>query len=102
MSASTFPFVPVNPAYAERVRASFARQGAMRLIGAELVAVEPGYCAIAIVPHIEVSQQHGYVHAGVVSAIVDSAGGYAGFSLFPATASVLNVEFFFYLVCTAV
>jgi uncharacterized protein (TIGR00369 family) len=79
--------------YAERVRRSFAKQGAMRLIGAELVAVEPGYCAIALVPHAGVMQQHGYVHAGIVSTIVDSAGGYAGFTLFPASASVLSVEF---------
>ncbi len=84
---------PLDPAYGERVRASFARQGAMRLIGAELVAVAPGYCAIALVPRSEVAQQHGYVHAGIVSAIVDSAGGYAGFTLFPADASVLTVEF---------
>lgn len=76
-----------------RVRASFARQGAMRTIGATLDAVEPGYCAISIVPHAEVSQQHGYVHAGIVSAIVDSAGGYAGYTLFPAGSSVLTVEF---------
>jgi len=92
-SSSTLPFVPADPAYAERVRASFARQGAMRLVGAELVAVEPGYCAIALVPHPEISQQHGYVHAGIVAAIVDAAGGYAGFTLFPADASVLTVEF---------
>ncbi|NDP43175.1 MAG: PaaI family thioesterase [Aromatoleum sp.] len=92
-SASTLPFLPSNPAYAERVRASFARQGAMRLFGAELVAVEPGYCAIALAPHPEISQQHGYVHAGIVAAIVDAAGGYAGFTLFPADASVLTVEF---------
>lgn len=65
----------------------------MRTIGAELGAVEPGYCAIALVPSAAVAQQHGYVHAGVVAAIVDSAGGYAGFTLFPATASVLTVEF---------
>jgi uncharacterized protein (TIGR00369 family) len=65
----------------------------MRLIGADLVDVAPGYCAIALVPRPEVAQQHGYVHAGVVSAIVDSAGGYAGFTLFPADASVLTVEF---------
>ena len=76
-----------------RVRASFARQGAMRTIGATLDAVEPGYCAISIVPHAEVSQQHGYVHAGIVSAVVDTAGGYAGYTLFPAGASVLTVEF---------
>ena len=84
---------PLDPAYGERVRASFARQGAMRLIGAELAAVAPGYCAIALVPRPEVAQQHGYVHAGIVGAIVDSAGGYAGFTLFPANASVLTVEF---------
>jgi len=86
-------FTPPNAEYAARVRASFARQGAMQTLGAELIAVEPGYCAIALVPRPEVAQQHGYVHAGIVGAIVDSAGGYAGFTLFPATASVLTVEF---------
>jgi uncharacterized protein (TIGR00369 family) len=65
----------------------------MRTLGAELVAVEPGYAAIALVPRPEIAQQHGYVHAGVVAAVVDSAGGYAAFSLFPATASVLTVEY---------
>jgi uncharacterized protein (TIGR00369 family) len=93
MSAHATAFTPAFADYAERVRASFARQGAMALIGAELIAVEPGYCAIALVPRPEVSQQHGYVHAGVVSAIVDSAGGYAGYSLFPEDSSVLTVEF---------
>lgn len=86
-------FEPAFAGYATRVRESFARQGAMALIGAELLAVEPGYCAIGLVPRPEVSQQHGYVHAGIVSAIVDSAGGYAGFTLFPENASVLTVEF---------
>ena len=86
-------FVPPVATYAERVRKSFARQGAMRTLGAELIAVEPGYCAIALAPRPEVAQQHGYVHAGVVAAIVDAAGGYAGFTLFPASASVLTVEF---------
>jgi len=84
---------PADPGFAGRVRASFDRQGAMKTIGAELVAVEPGYCAIALVPRPEIAQQHGYVHAGVVSAIVDTAGGYAGFTLFPADSSVLTVEF---------
>ena len=86
-------FEPADPRYAERVRASFARQGAMRLVGAELLEVAPGYCAIALIPRPEVAQQHGYVHAGVVAAIVDSAGGYAGFTLFPTDASVLTVEY---------
>lgn len=92
-AAHAGPWKPQNPAFAERVRASFARQGAMKTLGAELAAVEPGYCAITLVPRAEIAQQHGYVHAGVVAAIVDSAGGYAGFSLFPITASVLTVEF---------
>ena len=87
------PFTPAFAGYAERVRASFARQGAMRLMGATLDAGGPGYCAIALVPRPEVSQQHGYVHAGVVSALVDTAGGYAGYSLFPEDSTVLTVEF---------
>ncbi len=82
-----------TPEGAARIGASFARQGAMATIGATLEAVEPGYCAIALVPRPEVAQQHGYVHAGVVSAIVDTAGGYAGYTLFPAGSSVLTVEF---------
>jgi uncharacterized protein (TIGR00369 family) len=86
-------FKPADPSYADRVRSSFARQQAMALVGAELVAVAPGYCAIALTPRPEVTQQHGYVHAGVVATIVDSAGGYAGFTLFPTDASVLTVEY---------
>jgi uncharacterized protein (TIGR00369 family) len=93
LAAHAGPWKPQTSAFAERVRTSFARQGAMKTLGAELAAVEPGYCAITLVPRAEIAQQHGYVHAGVVAAIVDSAGGYAGFSLFPATASVLTVEF---------
>lgn len=76
-----------------RVRESFARQGAMALIGATLGAVRPGYCEIALAPRPEVSQQHGYVHAGILATLVDSAGGYAGYTLFPQGSSVLTVEF---------
>jgi len=86
-------FVAKDPGYAQRVRASFARQGAMTLIGAELTELAPGYCAISIRPKPEILQQHGYVHAGIVATIVDSAAGYAGFTLFPADSSVLTVEF---------
>jgi uncharacterized protein (TIGR00369 family) len=86
-------FVPAVADYAERIRASFGKQGAMMTLGAKLLAVEPGYCAITLVPRPEVAQQHGYVHAGVVATIVDSAGGYAGYTLFPEEASVLSVEF---------
>jgi uncharacterized protein (TIGR00369 family) len=86
-------FIPAYAGYEARVRDSFARQGAMKLIGAQVTEVAPGYCAIALTPRPELSQQHGFVHAGVVSAIADSAGGYAGFTLFPQDASVLTVEF---------
>jgi len=86
-------WTPADADYEERVRASFARQGAMRTLGAMLEAVEPGYCAISLVPRPEIAQQHGYVHAGVIATIVDSAGGYAGYTLFPRGASVLTVEY---------
>ena len=86
-------FVPANRDYAARVRSSFERQGAMRLIGARLADVNPGYCAIELPYRDDLTQQHGYIHAGIVSAIADSAGGYAGFTLFPADASVLTVEY---------
>jgi uncharacterized protein (TIGR00369 family) len=87
------PYTPAYAGYAARVHASFERQGAMALLGARLVEVAPGYCAIELAPRPEVSQQHGYVHAGVMAAIVDSAGGYAGYTLFPEDSSVLTVEF---------
>jgi uncharacterized protein (TIGR00369 family) len=85
--------VPPDRDYEARVRASFARQGAMRLLGARLLELRPGYCAIELPYREDLTQQHGYIHAGIVSAIADSAGGYAGFTLFPADASVLTVEY---------
>ena len=90
---ATAVFVPADAGYEARIRESFARQGAMALLGARLDQVAPGYCAISVAPRPEISQQHGYVHAGVVGAIVDSAGGYAGYTLFPVGSSVLTVEF---------
>ena len=65
----------------------------MTLIGALMDELAPGYCAISVVPRPELQQQHGYVHAGIVATLVDSAGGFAGFTLFPADSSVLTVEF---------
>jgi uncharacterized protein (TIGR00369 family) len=93
-AAATEPaFTPLDPNYETRVRESFARQGAMRLLGARLAEVRAGYCAIELPYREDLTQQHGYVHAGIVGAIVDSAGGYAGFTLFPSDASVLTVEY---------
>ena len=84
---------PTDPDFAERVRDSFARQGIMAHIGATLTRIEVGWCEIELPFRDELSQQHGFFHAGVVSTIADSAGGYAAFSLFPADSSVLTVEF---------
>jgi uncharacterized protein (TIGR00369 family) len=89
MTAFTAP----DPDFAARVRASFDRQGAMTLIGARLVRVEPGLVAIELPFLADLTQQHGFFHAGMTSAIADTAGGYAGYTLFPAASSVLTVEF---------
>jgi uncharacterized protein (TIGR00369 family) len=86
-------FEPGNPAFAARVRESFGRQGAMALLGAELLRVEAGACEIRLPYRPALSQQHGYFHGGIVGTIADSAGGYAAFTLMPADASVLTVEY---------
>ena len=65
----------------------------MAHLGATLVGVAPGRVEIAVAFRPELSQQHGFFHAGVIATIADSAGGYAGFTLFPADAGVLTVEF---------
>ena len=75
------------------MRASFARQGLMGHLGARLVAVGEDTCAIACAPRPELSQQHGFVHAGVVAAIADSAAGYAALAMTPEGSEVLTVEF---------
>jgi uncharacterized protein (TIGR00369 family) len=90
---ATPTFAAKDPGYEARVRDSFRRQGAMALIGATLAELAPGYCAITLQPRPEVMQQLGYVHAGILSTMVDTAGGFAGFTLFPAGSSVLTVEF---------
>lgn len=87
------PFQPKDAGYAERVRGSFARQHAMTLIGAEMCVVEPGYTEIHLPHKPEITQQHGFIHGGVVGMIADSAAGYAANTLTPADASVLTVEY---------
>ncbi len=86
-------FDPVDPHYQQRVRGSFERQGAMRLIGATLVELRPGYCEIRVPFRADLTQQHGFFHAGIISTVVDNAGGYAAYTLMAATSSVLTVEF---------
>lgn len=84
---------PADPDFEARIRASFARQGLMATIGAELTSVEPGRTEISMLVTSPVSQQHGFVHAGAVAAIADSAAGYAALSLMPPGAGVLTTEF---------
>jgi uncharacterized protein (TIGR00369 family) len=87
------PFEPADADFAARVRASFARQQVMGFIGARLSRVEPGLVEIELPYRAELTQQHGYFHAGITGTIADSAGGYAGYTLFPADSSVLTVEY---------
>lgn len=86
-------FEPANPAYAARVRDSFGRQPFMAHIGARITALAPGFCEITADWRPDLTQQHGFVHGGVLASIADTAGGYAAFSLMPADATVLTVEF---------
>jgi uncharacterized protein (TIGR00369 family) len=82
-----------TPEVQDRVRASFESQGLMEHLGARLSHIGPGRVHIQLPSRPEVTQQHGYFHAGATSAIADSAGGYAAFTLFPEDSSVLTVEY---------
>ena len=84
---------PLNPSFAADVESSFARQPIMNLIGATLSLVEPGVVEITLPYRADLAQQHGYLHAGIVTTIADSACGYAAYSLMPAGSEVLSVEF---------
>ena len=84
---------PADPQFAARVRESFGRQKAMRLIGASLAAVEAGYVEIALPFRDDLTQQKGYIHGGILGMIADSACGYAAFSLMPADCSLVTVEY---------
>lgn len=76
-----------------RVRASFARQRVMQTLGIEIVRLAPGEIDLAMAYDAAYSQQHGFTHAGIISAALDSACGYAAFSLMAPDAAVLTVEF---------
>ena len=82
-----------DPRFAERIRASFAQQQAMTLIGASMAVVEPGYTEIHLPHKPEITQQHGYIHGGVVGMIADSAAGYAASTLTAHETGVLTVEY---------
>jgi uncharacterized protein (TIGR00369 family) len=76
-----------------RVRASFARQRVMQTLGIEIVRLVPGEIDLAMAYDAAYTQQHGFTHAGIISAALDSACGYAAFSLMAPDAAVLTVEF---------
>ena len=84
---------PLNPAFAEEIQRSFALQTMMQLISAELSRVEPGKVEITLPYRADLAQQHGHLHAGMITTIADTAGGYAAYSLMPAGSEVLSVEF---------
>jgi uncharacterized protein (TIGR00369 family) len=82
-----------SPRVRARILASFDRQGLMRHLGARVSHVAPGRVHIVLPSRPEITQQHGYIHAGATGAIADSAGGYAAFTLFGEGTSVLTVEY---------
>ncbi len=86
-------FTPSDPNYETRIRESFVKQSTMQTIGAILGSIQPGEVHIALPYSDHITQQDGVLHAGIVTTTVDSACGYAAFTLMPANSRVLSVEF---------
>ncbi|MFT5284996.1 MAG: hypothetical protein ACI8TQ_001157 [Planctomycetota bacterium] len=82
-----------DPNFEARVRESFERQIVMQTIGASLESVKPGEVLIGLPFREDLTQQHGFLHAGIIATIVDSACGYAALSLTPANTGVLTIEY---------
>ena len=86
-------FKPMDPGYEARIRSSFEKQGVMKTIGAVLTKIAPGEVVIEFSYDTSLTQQHGYVHAGVVTTVVDSACGYAAYTLMASDSEVLTIEY---------
>ncbi|MFL6623555.1 MAG: PaaI family thioesterase [Sulfurifustis sp.] len=86
-------FTPVDPDFETRVRASFGRQEAMKTLGVSVTRIAPGAIEFAMDHRHALTQQHGFIHAGIIATALDSACGYAAFTLMPSDSSVLTVEF---------
>lgn len=86
-------FEPIDKNFAVRIKQSFAEQAVMKLIGAELIKTEAGEIDIKLPFRRDLTQQDGFLHAGIVTTIVDTACGYAAYTLMPADSRVLSVEF---------
>jgi uncharacterized protein (TIGR00369 family) len=84
---------PIDPDYDARVRSSFSKQEVMKMIGASLVKIAPGEAVIEFSYDRSLTQQNGYIHAGVLTTVVDSACGYAAYTLMPADSEVLTIEY---------
>ncbi len=86
-------FEPSDVHFESRVRSSFDQQGIMKTIGAKLTKVIPGEVHIEVPFSMALTQQHGYMHAGIITTVVDTACGYAANTLMPALSEVLTVEY---------
>ena len=86
-------FNTIDPNYEMRVRSNFEKQEVMKTIGANLVKMSPGEVVIEFSYDQSLTQQNGYIHAGVVTTVVDSACGYAAYTLMPADSDVLTIEY---------
>lgn len=86
-------FTPADPDFDQRVRASFAAQAMMATLGAVIVELGPGWIDLAVPHGDRFTQQHGFAHAGLLATVMDSACGYAAYSLMPAGVEVLTVEY---------
>jgi uncharacterized protein (TIGR00369 family) len=95
-------FTAADPDFETRVRLSFGEQRAMATIGASLGIIEPGAVDIVLPFREDLTQQDGFIHAGIIAAIADSACGYAAHSLMPVAARVLSIEFKLNLLSPAV
>lgn len=85
--------VETDDQIAERVRRDAGKQEFLRLIGAELTAVHRGFAEFSLPFREDLQQQHGFLHAGVITTIADVASGYAAYTLMPPGSEVLSVEF---------
>ena len=86
-------FKPKNPEYLGRVKESFERQVAMKTLHIGISSVDAGRVELTMPFRADFTQQHGFIHAGIITTALDSACGYAAFSLMPEDAAVLTVEF---------
>ncbi len=89
----TSHFKPRDTGYKEKVIKSFNRQGVLKTINASIIAIRPGEIELEFPYQSNLAQQHGFIHAGIVSTVLDTACGYAAFTLMPENAGVLTIEF---------